>query len=1094
MPHGSGDEIVDAGPAELISSLTPSTKLGHSDSVSKYLAAINTESSARSPALTSVVSFTLTLTTSDKTLIETFARTSAQPHENVLRALTALKLYIAEHEEATTDNDVKATLPQTELANLATKLEGVLDKEGANYVNRAARTACGKTGGHGSIGCTLSILRVVRGRVADSAIVWGVALHPIPDEGTPKTVPAPSTQKLGYPHWSGAQETDRLGIVQCFLRIDARRAPAMMTPGFFIPGNIAIPPHLILAPGAVQVPIHQSNIHPVPAAVLVMPVLVPPAPAILFDWIKKQFPPEIRATLSTMFKMCTGGKAPSVGLGPGDDPVETLADILTFATGKNEEEPPEWTTAQDECKETEEQQSPGNKEYPTDPMVYFMEQMKDVAEDVIRPLLAEVPAGSGYELVTHLIGSVRSLVASQSFASQSQKAMAAEDAQTGTWDLPPRRVKEQDDVPASKVSEVTSDLIHRTLVALRRYAQKGYAPIKPTVARLLRQNLAALTERLMLPGLLDDTQRRWLAEWCPTPSLLREVTSKDAHPGLYLFTVDNQQYVGVSVARDGLAHRCLNQHMNAVYRARPDQEKFLRYQAVKQDSTLKCYVVAQSHGGHTSHELELLETVIATLARAYTEEKMDTLMRDIGKFGADWTERRPGLNGTFPFVVNGSQEQLSAWGAAGARKAQANRKAKGRKHHFAEIHEDPERRKHRRAAINKGIQRHSQSHRQRSFFVGRTVKICAQGHSGYRTTATTQCPSLQFTFNSIRFALSKDELIQQLGSPEEAAKVNGTEAFVSVQFEASHPVFPGSKIGLHIKGKNWEMWFQRKTEIQCLKQLREQLVTAGLMGTIIDDLRDTLPQQLGTIDSGAEEGVSSEDEAGGEKVGRRSGREKLVADVYSREADRGSSRRKPIADLDSREELDYNDVAMIADLDSREELDYNDVAMITDVDSGEELDYDDVAMVADLDSAEDVDDEDDSDSGEDVDKIDSEDDFTDSAPSGGACHRLHLSTTRCRRLRLPLQRHANRFRGDGAAVGVELGHERDGNYSDYGWDYKTSEDEFLLETYYGESMEGDSDTSLHYDCGWSSESSDPEESVIPRKRRRADMSDESMAA
>ncbi|KAJ3163859.1 hypothetical protein HDU88_006198 [Geranomyces variabilis] len=662
----------------------------------------------------------------------------------------------------------------------------------------------------------------------------------------------------------------------------------MMTPGFFIPNNIAIPPHLIVAPGALaaQVPIHQSNIHPVPGAVLVMPVLVPPAPAILFDWIKKQFPDERRKILLTLYKSYTGGKAPSVGLGPEADPVETLNDVLTFATGKNEEEPPEWAIAQD-----------GD---PTDPMVYFMEQMKNVAEDILRPLLAEVPAGGGYELITQLSGS-------------SLKAMEAEDAQTCTWNLPPRRIKEQDDVSASEVLEIASELILRTLFVLRRYAQEGYAHIKPSVGQLLRQNLSTLTERLLLPGLLDDSQRRWLAEWCPTPSLLREVTSENAHAGVYLFTVDNQQYVGVSVARDGLAHRCLNQHMNAEYRARADQEKYLRYQAVKQDSILKCYVVAQSHGGHSSAELELLETVVSMLARSYTEENMDTLMTSIGKYGADWTKRPSGLNGTFPFVVNGTQAQLAEWGRKGAIKSLANRKANGTKHHMTDEH--PELRKRHQAAINKGKQRLSRSNRKSALLEGKKVTICAQGHSGYRTTETTQCPSLQFTFNDMRFVLSKHELVRQLGSHEEAAKVVGTEAFVRVHLNAPLSLFPGSKIGLKIQGKKWAMWLQRNTEIQCLKQLRKQLITAGLIETTADDLGDTSPEQLDTDDSGAEEVV------------RKSRWKKRVA--ASKEADDQLPPRAFSVDVDSG---DDDDAAMVTDLDSGEDVDADDNDSAEDVD------------------------------------------------------------------------------------------------------------------------------------------------------------------
>ncbi|KAJ3146037.1 hypothetical protein HDU89_006767 [Geranomyces variabilis] len=749
---------------------------------------------------------------------------------------------------------------------------------------RVARNAGGKIGGHGSIGFTVSILPVVRGRVTDFAIVWVVALHPIPNEVLSRDAkdnarafkPKAWVPALGWGPRDGSLRTAPTATARnypMFFEDRCTTSPGDDGSRVLIPNNIAIPPHLIVAPGALaaQVPIHQSNIHAVPGAVLVTPVLVPPAPAILFEWIKKQFPDETRKILWTLYKSYTGGNAPSVGLGPGADPVETLNDVLTFATGKNEEEPPEWAIAQDGCRETE-QQSPGNKEYPTDPMVYFMEQMKNVAEDILRPLLAEVPAGGGYELITQLSGSVRSLATSQIFASQSLKAMEAEDAQTCTWNLPLRRIKKQDDVSASEVLEIASELILRTLFVLRRYAQEGCAHIKPSVAQLLRQNLSTLTERLLLPGLLDDSQRRWLAEWCPTPSLLREVTSENAHAGVYLFTVDNQQYVGVSVARDGLAHRCLNQLMNAEYRARADQEKYLRYQAVKQDSILKCYVVAQSHGGHSSAELELLETVVSTLARSYTEENMDTLMTSIGKFGADWTKRLSGLNGTFPFVVNGTQAQLAEWGRKGAIKSSANR---------------IERRTERSIT--------SLGHMKILNFESVARLQSIKENNGY--------PGQIFTFNDVRFVLSKHELVRQLGSHEEAAKVIGTESFVSVHLNAPLPLFPGSEIGLNIQGKNWGMWFQRDTEIRCLKQLWKQLITAGLIETTTDDLGDTSPEQLNTDDSGAEEVV------------RKSWWKKRVADAASREADDQLPPPASSADVDSGEDVDEDDNDSAEDVD-----------------------------------------------------------------------------------------------------------------------------------------------------------------------------------
>ncbi|KAJ3140205.1 hypothetical protein HDU90_008429 [Geranomyces variabilis] len=191
------------------------------------------------------------------------------------------------------------------------------------------------------------------------------------------------------------------------------------------------------------------------------------------------------------------------------------------------------------------------------------------------------------------------------------------------------------------------------------------------------------TAALNCPDPFPTEPRRWLAEWCPTPSLLREVTSENAHAGVYLFTVDNQQYVGVSVARDGLAHRCLTQHMNAEYRARADQEKYLRYQAVKQDSILKR---ATEHlrllkAGNTKHrryfvakmaaerasgrvvtvasvpsaaslaaaEVILLENVVVLLSGAYRSNAVEAAMRKFfpGYSAADYR----GLNDGLPMVT-----------------------------------------------------------------------------------------------------------------------------------------------------------------------------------------------------------------------------------------------------------------------------------------------------------------------------------------------------------------------------------------------------------------------------------------------------------
>ncbi|KAJ3404326.1 hypothetical protein HDV05_007235 [Chytridiales sp. JEL 0842] len=82
-------------------------------------------------------------------------------------------------------------------------------------------------------------------------------------QGTPKIDVGPNQLKIGFPHQSGARETDRLGIIQCNLKVDMMRARDVITPTFLAPEYLClwrpVPAHLQRIVGQFDGPLYQAN-------------------------------------------------------------------------------------------------------------------------------------------------------------------------------------------------------------------------------------------------------------------------------------------------------------------------------------------------------------------------------------------------------------------------------------------------------------------------------------------------------------------------------------------------------------------------------------------------------------------------------------------------------------------------------------------------------------------------------------------------------------------------------------------------------------------------------------------------------------------